>query len=67
MALAILRASLRCDRGDVAFDGVGTVPDRQRATLVAEMTWRRADLLPEGLAGLFHASDYGDSAGFSSC
>jgi hypothetical protein len=56
--------SMQCDRGDVAFDGIGTVSDRQRVTLVADMTWRRSDLLPEGVVGLFKPSDYGDSAGF---
>ncbi len=60
----VLTASMRCDRGDVAFDGIGTVANTSRATLVADMTWRRSDLLPEGLAGLFHPTDYGDSAGF---
>jgi hypothetical protein len=48
----VLKASMQCD------------PDNRRVTLVADMTWRRTDLLPQGLAGLFHASDDGDSAGF---
>ena len=52
-----LTASMRCDRGDVLLD-------RARVTLVADMTWQRSDLLPEGLAGLFQPGQYGDSAGF---
>ena len=53
----LLTASMRCDRGDV-------LRDRARVTLVADMTWQRSDLLPEGLAGFFRPTDYGDSAGF---
>ena len=60
----VLEASMRCDRGDIEPE-IGLVArDVQRVTLVADMTWRRGDLLPMGLAGLFHQSDYGDSAGF---
>jgi len=59
-----MSVSMVCDRGDVAFDGIGTASGIQRVTLVAEMSWQRSDLLPGGVAGLFHASDYGDSAGF---
>lgn len=59
-----MRLSMHCDRGDVVLDGIGTVSDIQRVTLVAEMRWQRSDLLPKGVAGLFSASDLGDSAGF---
>ena len=61
---AHVRLSMVCDRGDVAFDGIGTVSDIQRVTLVADMSWQRSDLLPKGVAGLFNSSDSGDSAGF---
>jgi hypothetical protein len=59
-----MSVSMVCDRGDVAFDGIGTVYGIQRVTLMAEMSWQRSDLLPKGVAGLFHAPDYGNSAGF---
>ncbi len=59
-----VRLSMRCDRGDVVFDGTGNVSDVQRVTLVADMSWQRSDLLPNGVAGLFNSSGFGDSAGF---
>lgn len=59
-----LRLSMSCDRGDVPLAAASTATNVQRVTLVADMTWRRADLLPEGLSGLLRAADDGDSAGF---
>lgn len=56
--------SMRCDRGDVVVAGIGNVPDIQRVTLVAGMSWQRSDLLPGGVVGLLNSSDFGDSAGF---
>lgn len=59
-----LRLSMACDRGDVPFDGRPPAIDVQRLSLVAEMTWRRADVLPHGIVGLFPSEPQGDSAGF---
>jgi hypothetical protein len=60
----IISLSMYCDRGDAVVDGVGVVGNIQRVTLVADMRWRRSDLLPKGVAGLFNSSGFGDSAGF---
>jgi hypothetical protein len=59
-----LRLSMTCDRGDVPFDSGPPAINVQRLTLVAEMTWRRTDLLPQGIAGLLPSEPQGDSAGF---
>jgi len=58
-----LTVSMRCDRGTQLFSDTSRT-NVSRVQLIAEMTWRRADILPEGVAGLFHPTDYGDSAGF---
>lgn len=58
-----LRISMTCDRGDVSVADGPTLHDRQRVTVVMDMTWSNADLLPSGLAGLVTGSDDGDTAG----
>ena len=58
-----LSLSMRCDHGSAASGS--TAASVQRVTLVADMTWRRGDLLPGGLAGLLRPpTEYGDTAGF---
>lgn len=56
--------SVTCDRGDVVEPNVPTRRDIQRVTIVADMEWRRGDVLPNGLNGLFNPSHFGDTAGF---
>lgn len=58
-----LRISMACDRGDVAVPDGPTLHDRQRVTVVMDMTWSHSDLLPSGLAGLVTGSDDADTAG----
>lgn len=58
-----LRISLTCDRGDVALLNGPLLVDRQRATVVVDMTWSHTDLLPSGLVGMVTGSDDGDTSG----
>ncbi len=58
-----LRLSMTCDHGPVPM-GAGTPPvDGQRAIVVADMTWRRTDMLARGLLRSFVPADDADSAG----
>jgi hypothetical protein len=59
-----LVVSVACDRGEVAEPGFPTRFDVQRITIVADMTWRRSDVLPTGLDGLVNPTHYGDTVGF---
>jgi len=58
-----LLVSVGCDRGDLDEPGFPTRPDVQQVTIVMDVTWRRGDLLPNGLGGLF-SPHFGDTAGF---
>jgi hypothetical protein len=49
-----------CGRRDSAMAG----PDRQFARLVADISFRRGDVLPGGLAGQLERADAADAAGF---
>lgn len=58
--------TMTCDRGDVAID-TSVNHDVQRISLVLDVTWRRGDVLPQGLlGGLENQIQVGDSAGYGS-
>lgn len=59
-----LLVSVTCDRGDVAEPNFATRRDIQRVMIVADMAWRRGDVLPNGLDGVFNPAHVGDTAGF---
>lgn len=59
-----LLVSVQCGRGVLEELGYPTREDVQLVTIVADMAWRRADLLPNGLDGLVNPAQFGDTAGF---
>jgi hypothetical protein len=59
-----LLVSVTCDRGEIIEPGYPSRPDVQRVRIVADMEWRRGDLWPTGLDGVFNPTNYGDTAGF---
>jgi hypothetical protein len=57
-----LAVSMTCGRADVTPKGGPILQNAQIATVQVDATWRRTDLLPSTLAGLFAPSEEGDTS-----
>jgi len=58
-----MHLSVTCGIGDVDIGDGQVIGGRERAEVVLDMTWRRTDLLPHGLSGIFGGYDTGDTVG----
>jgi len=59
-----MTVSVTCDRGEIVEGGFPPRLDVQLVRIIADMEWRRGDILPTGLDGLLNPAHYGDTAGF---